>query len=226
MGNENSFEKIYSEFLKDLVNGKLEIPNLKRKTSFTIKKNDSEGITILPKKIDGKTTHSVSKANLENVFNGGILKYKNGDESKLYRYAKAIIKYLKENYIEASIPEEIPAHIAETLPYEAMQTIIVDRYERNPQYRKLCIDKYSKDGTIVCEICGFDFGKSYDKVKDGFIHIHHEPPISEVGEKNDNFDPEKNLFPVCPNCHAMLHREKGVSVENLKAKIKVVYSYV
>jgi 5-methylcytosine-specific restriction protein A len=35
-------------------------------------------------------------------------------------------------------------------------------------------------------------------------------------------DVEHDLFPVCPNCHAMLHRKKGstLSIEELKQIIQ------
>ena len=63
-------------------------------------------------------------------------------------------------------------------------------------------------------ICGFDFEKTYGEIGKGFIHVHHIVPVSEIGESY-RVDYEKDLIPVCPNCHAMLHR-KGGSVEGLK----------
>lgn len=30
----------------------------------------------------------------------------------------------------------------------------------------------------------------------------------EVGGENKNLDPVKDLLPVCPNCHEMIHRSK------------------
>jgi predicted HNH restriction endonuclease len=44
----------------------------------------------------------------------------------------------------------------------------------------------------------------YGKVADGYIHVHHLRPLSEV---NGEYvvDPVKDLRPVCPNCHAVLH---------------------
>ena len=48
--------------------------------------------------------------------------------------------------------------------------------------------------------------------------MHHKVPLSEI---NDEYfvDYENDLIPVCPNCHAMLHRKcngQEVSVEQLK----------
>ena len=39
----------------------------------------------------------------------------------------------------------------------------------------------------------------------GFIHVHHIVPIHTIG-KGYKVDPSTDLVPVCPNCHAMLHR--------------------
>ncbi len=50
----------------------------------------------------------------------------------------------------------------------------------------------------------------------GYIHVHHIKPLSEI---NNTYlvDPETDLIPVCPNCHAMLHRSKEtLSIEELK----------
>ena len=56
-----------------------------------------------------------------------------------------------------------------------------------------------------CSICGFDFEKNYGELGKGFIHVHHIVPVSKIGP-NYIIDPVKDLIPVCPNCHAMLHR--------------------
>lgn len=48
------------------------------------------------------------------------------------------------------------------------------------------------------------------------MHVHHLKLISEVGEEYQ-LDPISDLRPVCPNCHAMLHRESPpVELEKLK----------
>lgn len=39
--------------------------------------------------------------------------------------------------------------------------------------------------------------------------VHHREPLSEVRETHE-VDPIRDLVPVCPNCHAMLHRAPSV----------------
>jgi predicted restriction endonuclease len=205
---------MYSEFLQDLGNSTLLISNFKQKSSFfTIKKNDNEGITILPKNA-GVTTHSINKSDLDIVFNGGELT-DNGKRSKSRNgWAKAIIKYIKDNYAEIPIAEEISSEIAKTLPDGAKKQITVNAYERNPKARKECIKYYGN----TCQICGFDFKKNYSNIGKDFIHIHHLIPLHQIGKEYqlEPTNPETGLIPVCPNCHAMLHRGKGRTVTELK----------
>ncbi len=77
----------------------------------------------------------------------------------------------------------------------------LNRYERNPLNRKLCLAAKGYE----CAICGFDFEKVYGKLGYHFIHVHHITPVSQVGS-GYMINPMKDLIPVCPNCHAMLHR--------------------
>ena len=83
----------------------------------------------------------------------------------------------------------------------ALKTVKVNRYERNSAARKACISAYG----AKCACCNIDFSKEYGKIGKGFIHVHHINPISSA-KKNYKLDPIKDLIPVCPNCHAMLHK--------------------
>jgi hypothetical protein len=90
-----------------------------------------------------------------------------------------------------------------TYPEGAVQRILVNRYERDPRAREACIKRF---GTI-CYLCGFDFASVYGNAMSGFIHVHHLKQLSLVGEGYE-IDPIKDLRPVCPNCHAVLHRRE------------------
>jgi len=80
--------------------------------------------------------------------------------------------------------------------------VFVNRYERNQKARQECIRHYGDK----CYVCDFDFGATYGDIAKGFIHVHHLTPLSEIG-KTYEVDPIKDLRPVCPNCHSMLHRQ-------------------
>ena len=82
-----------------------------------------------------------------------------------------------------------------------VQRTEVNRYERNPLNRKLCLAAKGYD----CAICGMNFERRYGSIGYHFIHVHHIIPVSQIGP-GYLIDPLKDLIPVCPNCHAMLHR--------------------
>lgn len=88
-----------------------------------------------------------------------------------------------------------------------------NRYERNPEARKRCIEKF---GTS-CLVCGMSFQEVYGKIGADFIHVHHIIPLSR--KKKEHVVDIENLIPVCPNCHAMLHRG-NVSVDKLRLVVK------
>lgn len=86
------------------------------------------------------------------------------------------------------------------------------RYERNLLNRKLCLESKG----YSCMICGFEFEKVYGKLGHHFIHVHHITPVSKLGS-GYIINPMKDLIPVCPNCHAMLHRnDPPLQPEQLK----------
>lgn len=105
--------------------------------------------------------------------------------------------------------------LPETLYLEgAQKQILCNRYERNPKARARCIAVHGS----ACKVCGFDFGKAYGAAFTGKIEVHHIKPVSEIGAEYV-VDPLRDLIPVCPNCHRMLHsKADGVyTVEELKA---------
>lgn len=99
----------------------------------------------------------------------------------------------------------------------AKKEIIVNSYERNDKARLKCIEHYG----LKCSVCNFDFNKIYGDIGSGFIHVHHVKLISSIGEEYI-IDPIKDLRPVCPNCHAMLHkRREPYSIDELKNIMKI-----
>lgn len=89
----------------------------------------------------------------------------------------------------------------------------VTTYERNPRYRKQAIAIHGNS----CAACGFNFGNFYGEYAEGFIHIHHIVPVSEL-ETPKEIDPETDLIPLCANCHSVVHRKKDktLSIPEIK----------
>ena len=93
--------------------------------------------------------------------------------------------------------------------------VTLNKFERSRIARNKCVELKG----CKCAVCGMDFEKRYGAIGHGFIHIHHTTPISSIG-KDYQIDYEKDLVPVCPNCHAMLHRKNPpYTIKELKELI-------
>jgi len=93
--------------------------------------------------------------------------------------------------------------------------VVLNKYERSSEARDKCIEYYK----CKCAVCMFDFEKIYGVIGKDFIHVHHIVPLSEI-RKEYSLDPIQDLIPVCPNCHAMIHREKpALSIKQLRKLI-------
>ncbi len=95
-------------------------------------------------------------------------------------------------------------------------TITITKYERDPAARHACIQHYGD----CCYVCGFSFGKAYGETAQGYIHVHHLREIASA-KKEHKVDPIRDLRPVCPNCHAVIHRRKPpLSIKEVKALLR------
>ena len=98
-----------------------------------------------------------------------------------------------------------------------------NKYRRNPESKrrygrawKRIRDRYIAKEPF-CELC---------KANGRMVlaeEVHHIKPLSEINEEYE-VDPINDLIPVCPNCHAMLHRQQNgipMTVERLKLLYEV-----
>lgn len=111
-------------------------------------------------------------------------------------------------------PELAPAE--GTFPEGARMTVTVSAYERSAAARAVCIERH---GTS-CSVCGMNFETTYGPAGKGLIHVHHLRPLAAVGTEYQ-VDPVADLRPVCPNCHAMIHRGEPMhSIEAVQAMLR------
>jgi 5-methylcytosine-specific restriction protein A len=129
-----------------------------------------------------------------------------GLESKIrgpMKISDIIADYIDRNMDEYDSNNFFPDSDNMDKCYEgATHQVLVNRYERSSIARQRCIEYNGH----CCIVCGIDFEKVYGEIGKGFIHIHHIVPLNEIGEEYE-VDYKKDLIPVCPNCHAMLHRK-------------------
>ena len=129
-----------------------------------------------------------------------------------------IVNEFGNDALETNYPDEANVE-SKTFPEGAKQTVQVNRYERNPEARAKCIEFHK----ARCKVCEMSFDETYGIFAKDFIHVHHIKPLSEINEEYE-VDPINDLIPVCPNCHAMLHRQENgipMTVERLKLLYEV-----
>lgn len=110
----------------------------------------------------------------------------------------------------------LPSEVQRETYEGALVTVRVNRFERDKNARRLCLQAL---GT-ACLVCGFDFKKRYGEIGKDFIHVHHLIPLA-AKRKRYAVNPQKDLCPVCPNCHEMLHRRNPpFSIIELKKRLR------
>jgi 5-methylcytosine-specific restriction protein A len=106
--------------------------------------------------------------------------------------------YASDDDAPSTIPEQVDA--SASYREGAAVQVLVNGYERNDRARKACIAHFG----AVCQICRFDFERFYGPMGRGVIHVHHRTQLADRDGEYDD-DPIRDLIPVCPNCHAMIH---------------------
>jgi hypothetical protein len=115
---------------------------------------------------------------------------------------------------------EYNSSFAEPLTEGTSKVVSVTVYERNPLARHQCIAHYGTD----CYACGFSFGEMYGKAAEGYIHVHHLKAVANRGGPY-TVDPIKDLRPICPNCHAVVHMQTPpLTILELKQRLKAARS--
>ena len=104
---------------------------------------------------------------------------------------------------------------AKTYREGARRSVFVNAIERDRDARRACLRYHG----YRCAACDMLFSERYGEMGENYIHVHHVRPLSTLtGERS--VDPERDLVPICPNCHAMLHRSpRTISVEALRRRI-------
>lgn len=122
--------------------------------------------------------------------------------------------FASDDTLSNHLPEEVET--PEQFFEGASKTVVINAYERNADARGKCIKHHG----YRCAVCKFDFSAFYGSIGDKYIHVHHVVPLSEI-RKEYVLDPIKDLVPVCPNCHAIIHRTRpAMTVGQLKKHLE------
>lgn len=121
----------------------------------------------------------------------------------------------KQNYSPRLVSEE-KSDIDDDFYEGSIRRISVEVRERDAAARSACIAHYG----AKCFICGFDFSQFYGSKAEGFIHVHHREMLANR-HGNTTTDPIKDLVPLCPNCHSVVHLRKDLyEVEEVKTMME------
>lgn len=164
---------------------------------------------------------------LESEYNPEVIARKEAEKERLKQELKELRKKEKEKKQEELSPDDNQTRkvssgtkrikkqeLDENQREGAITQVSITRRERNQKLRQACLKKYG----YICQCCGIDFEKIYGEIGKEFIEVHHLFPISQTEGEHD-LDPEKDLIPLCSNCHSMIHRLDGeeMTLENLKS---------
>ncbi|MDD1414741.1 HNH endonuclease [Dolichospermum sp. ST_con] len=154
------------------------------------------------------------------IYNG----FKAYSENELYELVCKILSNPKQDFKDFFDSDQLTTEIdnitlfpdevndTQILTEGSVRQVTVNAYERNNQGRKLCIEYYGTN----CYVCGVNFEKIYGEIGQEFIHVHHLIPLFEINQEYE-IDPIQDLRPVCPNCHAMIHRKNPpYTIEEIK----------
>lgn len=88
----------------------------------------------------------------------------------------------------------------------------VSRRMRSSKLRQAAIEHFQREGKVECYCCGMSFEAVYGKdYPNSCIEIHHKKPLSMYEDEDLKLSIKqalKNVIPVCPNCHRVIHRHK------------------
>ena len=181
-------------------------PNLTKQLRFQTKTEIKEPCFVTETELDNQATRGVRELTPESAaFLDRIIeitdRWPKSDQLITVTEEQLLNGPAQDESGQIRLPEEVPNDSVFT--EGSVQQILINRYERDPRAREECIRHY---GTI-CDLCKFDFVAEYGEVMVGFIHVHHLNPLSSLGADYE-VDPILDLRPVCPNCHAVLHRRE------------------
>jgi hypothetical protein len=104
------------------------------------------------------------------------------------------------------------------------QSVTQSVRRRSRRLRSYAVAYYSNaDGTINCAGCCFEATRVYGYELSGLIEIHHTKPIALAGNTVKPLrEAVRDVVPLCPNCHRVVHAKAGqlLAVTELKALVQ------
>jgi predicted HNH restriction endonuclease len=153
-------------------------------------------LNAVPIKVDGHYVEEIPPTKKANYWRSGVRRI------SLRTYA-AIVDQAELDDYRPSLPDDRLEFESYSKSEGNKKIRFSSYYERIPIHRVRAIEIHGS----ICMACGFDFARTYGARGKGFIHVHHNKPLSESGPTVVN--PKTDMSVLCANCHAMIHREKN-----------------
>lgn len=122
--------------------------------------------------------------------------------------------------------QEIQTFDENLLIYEGRPSLFMNKkYERSVTLRNAAIEYYLQQGGLDCQVCNFNFERTYGTIGKGYMEMHHKRPIYKYAAediKKTLQEAIQNVVPLCSNCHRMIHRNRTtpLSVDDLRQYIR------
>ncbi|MGV9878301.1 HNH endonuclease [Streptomyces sp. NPDC003006] len=146
-------------------------------------------------------------------------------ETEMLEAARAIEEGISSGQLQLIPPQ--PDEVDETGSTAVEGRLLVRQAlarERDPKLRRLKIKQARQGGRpLRCEVCDFDFARTYGALGEGYIEVHHVTPLHASGPRDTQLD---GLACLCANCHRMCHKsrpgESWRTPDALRALIRVL----
>jgi 5-methylcytosine-specific restriction endonuclease McrA len=111
----------------------------------------------------------------------------------------AIPGYVRVLESEPAVTVDVDIHsIAATEGHRRLVQHL-DRERNQTLVRK----KKKHAASLDCEVCGFSFGRIYDRIASDYCEVHQLSPLSEVEQPTQTR--MEDLAILCANCHRVVH---------------------
>jgi 5-methylcytosine-specific restriction protein A len=129
------------------------------------------------------------------------------NQASLSKASSAIRAQLTSGHnAKSEVLPEVEESIAEASEGALLTRLHLYR-ERNRKLVRLRKEQvFKKNGSLKCEVCGFDYGQIYGPRGQGFIECHHIKPLNAYKAKE--VTRLEDLALVCANCHRMIHSQR------------------
>lgn len=128
-------------------------------------------------------------------------------EAEMLQSAQAIEDGIGSGELQLIPPQ--PDEVDETGATAIEGRLLVRRAlarERDPKLRTMKIKQMRHRGRALrCEVCDFDFARTYGDLGEGYIEVHHATPLHVSGLRETKLE---DLACLCANCHRMCHRSR------------------